>query len=363
VTPAIGAPSTSSDDHASARHNHLIIQYDYNNPGNIMAKLDSYIRANLKPKHLHLLVALDDFRNIGKVAASLNVTQPAVSKALAELEKGLDVKLFERTARGVQPTIYGECLIRHARTVLANLTQARDELNGLMSGASGNVRIGALSTAVHAILPQSLALMKERSPNSSILVREGTIESLLPDLWSEKLDIIVGRLSSNQPTSGLEERVLCEETVTLISGLGHPLTAKKRLHWPDLEGYPWVLPPVGTLLRGPLERAFEHHGVPMPANSVETLSVPLLCSYLRITNAIAFLGRSVSKHYQDLGLLAILPLELPRLLRPIGMFWSQQRSLSPSVKLMIKCMEDAARKSGGMRVKKSRRPQVPGKSA
>jgi len=318
-----------------------------------MAKLDWYIRANLKPRHLHLLVALDDFRNIGKVAATLNVTQPAVSKSLAELERGLGIKLFERTARGVHPSIYGECLIRHARTVLTDLTQARDELSGLMSGASGNVRIGALSTAVHAFLPQSLALMKQRSPNTSVMVREGTMEALLPELWSGKLDLIVGRLTTSHPRPGLEERILSEDTVTLVAGLKHPLTTRKRLQWHDLKGYPWVLPPVGTLLREPLERTFERHGVPMPVNSVETLSVPLLCSYLQLTDAIAFLGRDVSKHYQDLGQLAVLGLELPKLLRPVGMAWSQQRSLSPSVKLMIKCLEDVARKIKAPRQRKS----------
>jgi DNA-binding transcriptional LysR family regulator len=98
-----------------------------------MAELDHYMRVNLKPKHLQLVVALDDFRNIGQVAANANVTQPAVSKALAELERGLGVRLFERTARGVRPTIYGECLVRHARSVIANLTQTRDELRALIS--------------------------------------------------------------------------------------------------------------------------------------------------------------------------------------------------------------------------------------
>ena len=71
-----------------------------------MPNLDWYMRASLRPRHLQLLTALDDVRHVGRVAASLNVSQPAVSKTLAELEKGLGVKLFERTARGVHPTIY-----------------------------------------------------------------------------------------------------------------------------------------------------------------------------------------------------------------------------------------------------------------
>src|SRR5687768_7587536 len=135
-----------------------------------MARIDWYLRASLKPRHLHLVVALDDYRSVGKVAASMNITQPAVSKALSELERGLEVKLFERTARGMHPTIYGECLIRHARSVLADLTEARDELRGLMSGASGTVRIGALFTAVHSFLPPGVALLKKRSPETNVMV-------------------------------------------------------------------------------------------------------------------------------------------------------------------------------------------------
>ena len=307
-----------------------------------MAHLDWYIRANLKPRHLQLLVALDDFRNVGKVAASLNITQPAVSKSLAELEKGMGMKLFERTARGMHPTIYGECLIRHARTVLTDLAHARDELTELMSGAAGSIQIGALSTAVHSFLPQAVALLKQRTPNTSVLVREGTMESFLSELWSGQLDLIVGRLPNNRPGVGLEEKILSEEGVTLVAGRGHPLVRRKQVHWSDLKELPWVLPPAGTLLREPVERAFERHGMPLPINRVETLSVHLICSYLQLSNAVAFVGNDVSKHYEGIGLIAVLPIELPKLQRPVGVAWSNQRALSPTAELMLKCLEEVS---------------------
>ena len=91
-----------------------------------MTQLDTYVRASFKPRHLRLLVALDDLRNLGQVAASINVSQPAVSKALGELERGLGLKLFERTARGVIPTAYGQCLIRHARVMLTGARRRDD---------------------------------------------------------------------------------------------------------------------------------------------------------------------------------------------------------------------------------------------
>jgi DNA-binding transcriptional LysR family regulator len=308
-----------------------------------VAQLDHYMRVNLKPRHLQLVVALDDFRNIGQVAANASVTQPAVSKALAELERGLGVRLFERTARGVRPTIYGDCLVRHARTVIANLTQTRDELRGLMSGASGQVSIGMLSAAAIALVPAGLALFKQRSPGTTVLIREGTMESLLPELWSGKIDLIVGRLPSDSNAHGLEEKILSEEAVTLVAGPHHPLASRKRVRWADLREFPWVLPPVGALLREPLERVFERHGMPILNNRIETLSVHVIRAYLQLTDAIGVLPQDVSRHYRDLGLIVTLPLELPKLLRPVGMTWSRQRPLSPSAKLMTQCIEEAAR--------------------
>jgi DNA-binding transcriptional LysR family regulator len=306
-----------------------------------MAQLDWFIRANLKPRHLQLLVAMDDFRSLGRVADNVNVTQPAISKTLGELEKGLGFKLFERTSRGIQPTIYGECLIRHARTVLSNLNVARDELRELVSGSKGSTSIGALPAAMPALLPTSLALLKQRSPFTSVLVRESTMDFLLPELRQGSLDLLVGTLPQNRNTTDLSEKILSEDPVVLVSGTHHPLTQRKRLHWADLKDFPWVLPPLGSLKREPLEAALERHGVPMPQNRIETASVHMIRIYLQLTDSLAVLAGGVAKHYRSLGLLSILPLELPKMLRPVGMMWSRHRPMSPSTRLMMQCLEEA----------------------
>src|SRR4051812_44257934 len=176
-----------------------------------MAQLDWYIRANFKPRHLQLLVAMDEFRNIRKVADHVNVTQPAVSKALAEMEKGLGARLFERTSRGINPTVYGECMIRHARTMLLGLNQARDELRGLMSGSHGKTTIGALPAATPALVPASLALFKHRSPATTVLVREATMDVLLSELRQGQLDLVVGTLPHRSAANELEERIVSDE--------------------------------------------------------------------------------------------------------------------------------------------------------
>jgi len=305
-----------------------------------MAQLDWYIRANLKPRHLQLLVSLDDFRHLGKVASHLNVTQPAISKALLDLEQGLDVKLFERTARGLAPTAFGECMVRHARTVLANYANARDELRALKFGASGKVAIGVLPAAAPVLVPKSVAELKRRSRTTTVLLREGPADLLLPDLRAGGLDLVVGTLPPPRLLFGIASHVLCpEEPIVLVSGAHHPLAKRHRVLWRDLTRYPWILPPAGTLMREPLEQLFAQHGVAFPTDCVESLSIIANKTILQETLAIGFFSKRIAEHYTELGIIKILPLELQRLIGPLAMMWSRDRPVSPASKLMMECLE------------------------
>ena len=106
--------------------------------------IDRVFRSNVKLRHLQLLVAIDEFRHIGRAAEFLSVTQPAISKTLAELEKLFGFALFDRSTRGTQPTPYGETVIRFARSVLADYERIRDEISAVASGSSGRTRVGAM---------------------------------------------------------------------------------------------------------------------------------------------------------------------------------------------------------------------------
>jgi len=200
-----------------------------------------------------------------------------------------------------------------------------------------------LATAALALLPRALAMLKSRHPGMTVLAREGLMENLLPELLLGNLDLIVGRLPEDRIAQGLNEKILMEEGVSLVAGRHHPLVGRKQVNWSDMLAYPWVFPPVNTLLREPLERAFERNGVPVPSDRVETLSVHVIRGYLHYTDAIAALATDVSRYYESLGLLAILPLELPRLARPVGVIWSRQRPLAPATQVLIQFLEEAAR--------------------
>ncbi|WP_322005674.1 LysR substrate-binding domain-containing protein [Paraburkholderia tropica] len=291
---------------------------------------------------MHLLVAIDTYRNLTQVADVTHVTVPAVSKALAELEKGMGLTLFSRTAQGLVPTAYGECLIRHARDMLTILHQARDELKALSSGAEGKVHIGMLPASASVLLPQALSLLKQRSPGTNVVVIEGTTGSLLPELWQGRLDLVVGRLPPPDTLGSFEEKELLEYPVTLVTGRHHPLARKKNLKWADLHPYPWILPPPGSILRDPLERALEVNGVPLSNNYIETLSIHVVRAHLQVSDFIAVMADTPAN--DPTQPLHTLPLSLPRLLRPAGVLWNRNRGLTPSAQLMVACLEEAAQR-------------------
>lgn len=309
-----------------------------------MAQLDWYIRANLKPRHLQMLVALDDLRHLGRVAQSLHVSQPAVSLALGEVEKGLGFKLFDRTPKGVVPNAYGESLIQHARVILASLTQMRHELHALQSGASGKVHVGALPAMTPGLLPQALALLKQQTPLTSVIVQEGSMDALLPELRRGAVDLVVGRLINRIGADDLAEEALYQGQNVVVVAKGHPLTHQTQLNWSDLAGYPWVLPPVGSLSREPLENALQQNGGSLPADHVETLSIHVITGYLQHSQAIGLLSQVVAQHYIQAGVLALLPLSLPDPQRPIGMTWSRHKPLTPALKTFMQCVRQSSAK-------------------
>jgi DNA-binding transcriptional LysR family regulator len=307
-----------------------------------MSELDWYLQINLKARHLRLLVTIDTYRNLTQVADVMHVTVPAVSKALSELERGLGLELFSRTAQGLKPTQYGECLVRHARTMLTNLHQARDELKALSSGTEGKINIGVLPASTYLLLPQALALLKRRSPGTNVMVTEASSALLLPDLWQGRLDLVVGRLPPPSALSSFKERELLEEPVKLLTGLHHPLARKPKVNWSDLREYPWILPPPGSILRDPLERALQAHGLALSNNYIETLSSHLARSYLQVSDAVAALAVGVAND-RTLPLYP-LPLTLPKMLRPAGVLWNGNRRLSPGARLMVSCLEEVAQR-------------------
>lgn len=307
-----------------------------------MAFLDRVLRSNIKLRHLQLVVALDEFRHLGRTAEFLSVSQPAVSKMLAEVESMLGLTLFDRSTRGTEPTSSGQAMVRFARSVLADYERTRDEIAAEASGAAGRTRVGSMVVALPVLLAGAVKLLKQKSVLATVMVEEGDLTHLLPKLRLGELDLFVGRLEPGYSAPDLVTEALFNEPMVVVVKPGHALTANKKPDWNDIANMPCVLPPPWASLRVKIEQTFYKFGLNPPADIIETSSFLALNTFVQQRDAAGFLARSVGMHFQKEGLLKVLPITVPIELPPIGMIVVRERRLTSSTEQLMGCLRETA---------------------
>lgn len=305
-------------------------------------KIDRALRSNLKLRHLQMLVALDQFRHLGRAAEFLSLTQPAVSKTLAEVERMIGFTLFERSTRGTEPTPAGVSMVRFARSVLAGYERTRDEIAAQASGASGRTSVGAMVVATPVLLSAALGLLKAQSPATTVLVEEGDLTRLLPRLRLGELDLFVGRLEPGYAAPDLETEALYEEPMQAVVRPGHALARRRKVTWAELAGRPCVMPPPWASLRVKLDQQFFAHGMQPPADIVETASFLTQLSVMQERDAVAFMARSVARHFEAQGMLVRLRLPVAVDLPPVGLITLRDQRPTAATLRLVQCLRQAA---------------------
>ena len=307
------------------------------------ADIDRVLRSNLKLRHLQLLMALDQFRHLGRAAEFLSLTQPAVSKSLAEIERMFGLDLFVRSTRGTEPTPYGVTVVRFARSVLADFDRTRDEIEAVASGAAGRTRVGAMVVATPGLLARAVQMLKARSALTMVAIEEGDLTRLLPRLRVGELDLLVGRLEPGYASPDLETEALYDEPMALIARPDHPLARKARPRWDELAALPWVVPPPWASSRIKLNQIFYQHGLNPPVDLIESASFLVTLTFVRQRPAIGFVARAVARHLEREGLAKVLGVKVGIELPPVGILTFKGRSRTPASAQLIECLRRAAK--------------------
>jgi DNA-binding transcriptional LysR family regulator len=312
-----------------------------------------FIRARLKTRQLLLMVALAEEGNIHRAAQVLNMTQPAASKLLKDLEDVLEVPLFERLPRGMRPTWYGETMIRHARVALASLNQAHDEMEALKAGRFGQVSVGAITAPGLVLLPPAVALVKQEHPSLRVALQIETSDVLMERLSHGKLDMLVARLFAQHDKTDLRYEVLAEEPVSAITRPGHPLLNVAHLGLRDVVSAGWIVSPQGSVLRHRFELMFQEEGLEPPVNVIETSALLFITKMLQQSDMIGVVASDVARYYATHGIVSILPMELPCHMDSFGLITRTDKLLSPAAKVMLKALKSTAVTVYGTRFEKA----------
>jgi DNA-binding transcriptional LysR family regulator len=309
-----------------------------------------FIRARLKTRQLLLLVAIAEEGNIHRAAEVLNMTQPAASKLLKDLEDVLGVSLFDRLPRGMRATWYGEAMIRHARVALASLNQAHDEVQALKSGRFGQVSVGAITTPGIMLLPQAVSLVKQAHPTLRVSLQIETSDVLMERMAQGKIDMLVARLFAQHDKTALRYEALAEEPAVAVVRPGHPLLSRDGLGLRDLSNASWIVPPEGSVLRHRFDLMFREEGLDAPADLIETAALLFVTKMIGEGDAVGLVAGDVGRYYAQHGIVAVLPIELPCRMDAFGIITRTDRPLSPAAKVMLAALKRASAQVYGVQL-------------
>ncbi|EAZ6787638.1 LysR family transcriptional regulator [Salmonella enterica] len=288
----------------------------------------------IRLRHLHTFVAVAQQGTLGRAAETLNLSQPALSKTLNELEQLTGTRLFERGRLGAQLTVPGEQFLTHAVKVLDALNTAGQALNRKEDASADVVRVGALPTAALGILPAAIGRFHQQQKSTSLQVATMNNTMLLAGLKSGEIDLGIGRMSDPELMGGLNYELLFLESLKLVVRPGHPLlqetiTLSRVMEWPV------VVSPKGTVPRQNAEALLQSQGCKMPAGCIETLSASLSRQLTVDYDYVWFIPSGAVKEDLRQATLVSLPVPTQSAGEPIGILTRVDIPLSTGAQMLI----------------------------
>jgi DNA-binding transcriptional LysR family regulator len=294
------------------------------------------IGSRLKLRDLHILLAVVEWRSMAKAARYLAVSQPVVSRAIADLERALGVRLLDRTPQGVEPTVYGRTVLNRGLAVFDELRGSVKDIRFLSDPTAGDLRIGSSQAIAGGLLAAILDRLSSQRPRIAFEVRLGDA-AILPyhDLRERNVDLLFGRMEDSRDDD-VNAEVLFEDPLYVVAGTNNQWTRRRHIALKDLLHEPWTMPPLSSNVGALMVHVFQASGLPVPHLAV--------AGYSQLQTALVGRGRFLTIlpgsflkfNGKQLGLKP-LPIELPIPPRPVGVVTLKNRTLSPLAQLFIDC--------------------------
>lgn len=295
----------------------------------------------LKPGYLEFVMKIYEAGQLQVAARVLNMTQPAASRILKDIEERCGTTLFKRTPKGMKATPAGEIFIKHARLVLAGLDSLEKEIIALAMGVTGEVRIGSVTGPAIGVLIPAMKALRDRAPGISITIDVAPSVDLIRGLDEGRFDFIMARVPPTHDSRDLHVHPARNERVRLLVNESHPLVGRSDVTLKELSDYEWIMQERGSPIREAVETTFYAAGLPPPARVVNTSSLLVALALLTSSDMIAPLSEEVTGLMTSEGLGARLTLIEAADLMPVSPYFiirEQTRELTPAAALFYEQM-------------------------
>jgi DNA-binding transcriptional LysR family regulator len=313
--------------------------------------VDERVMRRLKLRELRILTTVAQAGSMGKAAAKLAISQPAVSKAVGEMEHTLGVALLDRTAQGVEPTLYGRALLKWATAVFDDLRQGVREIEFLADPTGGEVRVGCSEMMNTGLLPAVIDRMSRQYPRLVFSVMQAsTIAAQYRDLRERRVDFVFGRVMTPIEDEDMNAEILFEDPLIVVAGTGSKWLRRRKIDAAELIGEQWCFAPYDLAPIGPfIAQAFRARGLGVPRLTVMSNSPHLYYAMVHTGRFLSLAPASTLRlSGKRLGLKA-LPVDIPIQSAPRGIVTLKNRTISPAAQLFIECARELAKPSAKRR--------------
>jgi DNA-binding transcriptional LysR family regulator len=304
--------------------------------------LDDHLLRRLKLSDLRLFHAVVQCGGMAKAAARLNISQPAVSKAIAALEHGLGVRLLDRNPQGVEPTVYGKALLQGGVAVFDEIKQSVKQIRFLADPAAGELRIGSTEAGAAGFVPAVIDRLSRQYPRVVFHVVTADPATLANrELGQRNVELAVGAVPESLIGAAIQSEILFDDRHVVMAGPHNKWVRRRNIGLADLVAEPWILPPPDSIMGVHIRNAFAAEGLEPPCSQVVSFSVPL-CHHLvaagRFLTMQPVVMARLGKHLP----LKRLDVRFAGISRPIGVMTLRNRTLSPLAHLFIACAREMA---------------------
>ncbi|MBX9774872.1 MAG: LysR family transcriptional regulator [Xanthobacteraceae bacterium] len=302
--------------------------------------MNSGYRMELRDIEYFAVVAMH--AHLGRAAAALGLSQPALSKSLRRLESALQTKLVKRTPKGVELTLEGSTLLARVSELRLSLKNVAREIAEVGKGRVGRLRIGVGPAISERFLSAAFAAILESVPRSSLQVILSDNDLMIPALSNGELDLIINYHPPQLP-DGLVFEHLFSDRYVVSAAASHPLAKKRRVPLADLAHERWALSEPALLPQQIVNEAFRDRRLPPPQIAFESRSAALRLRTVASTRLIDFTSEAVIRQVGRDS--AVKTLHVPELsmLRPVGVIHRTQTYRPPIMQRMLDALKTIAK--------------------
>jgi DNA-binding transcriptional LysR family regulator len=323
---------------------------------------ESQIGRRLKLRDLHVFSTVVEHGSMAKAARELGVSHPAVSEVIADLEHALGVRLLDRSARGIEPTVYGDALLKRSVEVFDALKQSIRDIEFLSDATTGEVRVGCMEATWFTLLPDVIRQFSQQYPRIEVHTELIYSSERFRGLRERRHDCVLNQFQTGRPEEAADDltvEILYDDALTVVAWAHSKWARRRKIDLAELIDEPWILVGPMSWNRERGDEVFRARGLSRPKPIITTDSIILRARlvdggpYLAMF-ASSVLRRLIADHYA----ITALPVDLRAKALSIGIATLKNRTPSPVVERFLACVREVAASFAGKPAGRAARPRA-----